>query len=712
MPLGDAWEAVGAPPDLAKSLGTEWAPLLPAMDVWIEAEVTEVHHVCHLLPSLKWKGEAIGVRLRYEPKDLKALYADYLLARKASRDTVAAAVAAGVAKGEKGADVKVSLWPSNMQEFLGRRLRNYFRVRTYLLDPAMVLAPEKGYARPQTLPVDRVPVGGNPFERLIRVNEIQAQRGFSDSGTSTGGHDDSGDDRPQGGGQRLTGQLQKYYAKHIDPTEVPEPQDVEALDAIFQAEEVFNAKLRQGFDGPFTELETLGYPGVTNPKLRISTKLEPMDGLKHASSLQYDVISAGDSGGRPLPRLPEQYNGLGYQNLISMVFRLMSFRDAWMQVGKAEKTPEAEDAVHLPPLHIVLLEEPEAHLHAQVQQVFIHNAYAVLRKHADLGESKTLHTQLVVSTHSSHMVHECEFAALRYFRRIPAREKGENPTSVVVNMSEVFGTGRKTEQFVTRYMKATHCDLFFADAAIFVEGLAERILVPHFIRGHFEGLRPRYLTIMEIGGRYAHRFRPLIEHLGLTTLVITDLDSAKKANNGRLKKARTARGEGLVSSNTVIRKWLPNERNVDTLLDLGEAAKIEDADEFMSVRVAYQTPVEIAVPEGSTPAKVFPYTFEDSLVFENLEVFRDLSGLGMIKAFKKAIRKAANPDELAKLLFDILEDGGKGEFASNLIYAVEPTSLKAPGYIAEGLAWLEAKLRVQEREVNPKEATAGEEEKK
>jgi predicted ATP-dependent endonuclease of OLD family len=39
---------------------------------------------------------------------------------------------------------------------------------------------------------------------------------------------------------------------------------------------------------------------------------------------------------------------------------------------------------------------------------------------------------------------------------------------------------------VKRYLKATHCDLFFADGVVFVEeGQAERILVPHFIRHHF-----------------------------------------------------------------------------------------------------------------------------------------------------------------------------------------------------------------------------------
>ena len=38
-----------------------------------------------------------------------------------------------------------------------------------------------------------------------------------------------------------------------------------------------------------------------------------------------------------LLKLPEKYNGLGYQNLISMVFDLMGFRDDWMREGKAKR---------------------------------------------------------------------------------------------------------------------------------------------------------------------------------------------------------------------------------------------------------------------------------------------------------------------------------------------------------------------------------------
>ena len=58
------------------------------------------------------------------------------------------------------------------------------------------------------------------------------------------------------------------------------------------------------------------------------------------------------------------------------------------------------------PLHIILVEEPEAHLHAQVQQVFIRKAYDVLRNHARLKEKKDFCTQLIISTHSSHIAHE------------------------------------------------------------------------------------------------------------------------------------------------------------------------------------------------------------------------------------------------------------------------------------------------------------------
>ena len=95
---------------------------------------------------------------------------------------------------------------------------------------------------------------------------------------------------------------------------------------------------------------------------------------------------------------------------------------------------------------------------------------------------------MIVSTHSSHIAHELDFTNLRYFSREPVKEKGKIPLATVVNLSETFGDENDTSKFAARYIKSTHCDLFFADAVILVEGSAERMLVPHFIRHHFTKL--------------------------------------------------------------------------------------------------------------------------------------------------------------------------------------------------------------------------------
>ena len=101
-------------------------------------------------------------------------------------------------------------------------------------------------------------------------------------------------------------------------------------------------------------------------------------------------------------------------------------------------------------------------------------------------------TQLVVSTHSSNIAHAVDFKDLRYFKRKPAYEKHDVPTSSVINLSDVFGEDDETSKFIKRYLKTTHCDLFFADAVIMIEGPAERMLLPHFIDNEFPKLNESY----------------------------------------------------------------------------------------------------------------------------------------------------------------------------------------------------------------------------
>jgi predicted ATP-dependent endonuclease of OLD family len=336
-------------------------------------------------------------------------------------------------------------------------------------------------------------------------------------------------------------------------------------------------------------------------------------------------------------------------------------------------------------LHVVLIEEPEAHLHAQVQQVFIKKAYKVLRAHAAL-KGDSLSTQLIVSTHSSHIAHELDFTCLRYFRREAATKEGEIPTAKVVNLSKTFGDHDDTSKFATRYLRTTHCDLFFADATILVEGAAERILVPHFIRTKFPKLDQCYISLLEIGGAHAHRLRPLLETLGLLSLIIADLDAVEASKSS---KALPERGKGYRTGNSTLKDWVPKIEGLDELLGLPSDTK--QTPEKL-VRVAYQCPITVKFKEGEAEAEAIPYTFEDALALTNVELFRGYSDpIGLLRKLQAALGKATLADA-CKDMFDNLEKGSKAEMALELLYLSEPGEVLPPVYIADGLKWLEEAL--------------------
>lgn len=696
--LGESWIAANAAGDVADLVVAPWVGVLPTLDLWLHVETGEMHHVRDLIPTLDWEGGRLGVRLRYEPKDLDLLYKDFVGAMSDAEAMKEAAIAAAASEHPDANPPpdppKLTIWPGNLVDFLSKRLSTHFTIRAYSLDPANLAAPEKTQARPQALPASSLPIEGDPLNGLIRVHDIPAQRGF---GEEQPGQED--EDAPAAAaGSRLSDQLRSYYSKHLDPTKGPDAKDLGALQAIEAAQDAFDKRLTESFKAAFTEVEGMGYPGVTDPRPRVSTRLKAIDGLNHSAAISFEVdVIAEDGAAIPLLRLPEANNGLGYQNLISMIFRLMSFRDAWMRVGKASK---GATITSTEPLHLVLVEEPEAHLHAQVQQVFIKKAYAVLRAHEDLGENKKLRTQLVVSTHSSHVAHETSFSCLRYFRRLPAGMAAKVPVSTVINLSEVFGPGNKTERFVTRYLRAQHADLFFADAVILVEGPAERMFVPNFIRAHYDELNQCYITLLEIGGSHAHRLKPLIDHLGLLTLIITDLDTLDGTGGTSVQPAK---GANQKTNNATLKTWVPGIDDVDALMDANAAAKAlrVDGDPLFAVRVAYQTPLAVTTPGSTKQETAYPYTFEDALAFENLAFFSALDGPGLVCKFRDAITTGGGAAAIGKRMYDALKSGKKAEFALEVLEVEKFEDIVVPDYIAEGLEWLLKQLKKKQVEILP-----------
>ena len=471
--IGAAW-IKGEQLDFEKCI-QEIEEIMPTLDIWIDVKDNELHYVSNIIPTLDWAGGILGVRFIYLPKNIEKLYTAYKEAYEAAVKTCA-----------NSPKVKLALWPQNFCDYLGKEdlFHKLFEIKAYVLDPSKMDNDEL-----QTTDYLMECTTSNPLDGLVKIDIIGAQRGFSDAA-----NDNTGEANYHA--QNLSSQLKSYYDKHLDPENEPSPEDLRTLQAMEKAKKVFNDTLSDKFHNAILELEDLGYPGVNDPKITIESKVNASESLSHEAAVQYELTSKPKEN----LRLPEKYNGLGYQNLISMVFLLMRFRDDWMRTGKANREL-LENRIE--PLHIVLLEEPEAHLHVQVQQVFIKKAYDVLTNSQFLREHENFKTQLVISSHSSHIAREVDFKDLRYFKRLPATKDCIVPVSKVINLSGVFGNDNETTRFITRYLRTTHCDLFFADAAILVEGSAEYMLLPHFIQNNYPKLNQRYITLLEINGRHS-----------------------------------------------------------------------------------------------------------------------------------------------------------------------------------------------------------------
>jgi AAA ATPase domain len=158
--IGEKWaQPVDAGSPQAPTLA-EWSPILPFVDVWIEAAAEELAYVRGMLPTLDWNGGLLGVRLRFEPEDDREFAQGYLVAR---RHVVEAT------KGNGARETSDLLWPKNLFAFLEKEIGSYFVIKAYLLDPAKVKPPTKGIAHPQELTANAMPLPSNPLAGLIRI---------------------------------------------------------------------------------------------------------------------------------------------------------------------------------------------------------------------------------------------------------------------------------------------------------------------------------------------------------------------------------------------------------------------------------------------------------------------------------------------------------------------------------------------------------------
>lgn len=217
--------------------------------------------------------------------------------------------------------------------------------------------------------------------------------------------------------------------------------------------------------------------------------------------------------------LPEHYNGLGYMNLISMIFEIETL------LFDFKKSLDEKPA----DINLLFIEEPEAHTHPQMQYIFIKNIKSLLKNGIIRQDGNNRELQYIITTHSSHIVSESDFNDIKYLKK-------QNKNSVISKNlkdleKEYIDNGEEQNyKFLKQYLTLNRAELFFADKAILIEGDTERILIPAMMKKIDEEsdednkLLSQNISIVEVGA-YSQIYEKFIDFIGVKTLVITDIDS-------------------------------------------------------------------------------------------------------------------------------------------------------------------------------------------
>ncbi|HGW5375688.1 TPA: AAA family ATPase [Pseudomonas aeruginosa] len=680
--LGSTWEALTDDPLTVTGDEDQWKQQLetllstmPTLDLWFDAEAGMYHYVAPFLSKFSWKGGAVGIRLRLEPastvEELKQLAWTYRTAREPVKDMGADSLA----------------WPIDLIDFWLREPSKLGQVRAYKLDADNnPITDFKNYVT-QELAADASSIERKHLSKVIRVDFVAAQRGLGS---------EEAESRSASGPHRVgmfSNQLLKFARQHLNVSSTGHGQRADLIKAVAEAQRDLDKKIHEAIADSVEEVKELGYPGLHDPQeIRFRTRIQTADLLDHGTAVQYSMQKESLE-----ELLPEYSIGLGYQNLQSLSYQLVSFKAARLKPEKGSPAP----------VHLVMIEEPEAHLHVQVQRIFPEKAHKLISPTGT--DASALKSQLLISTHSSHLAHAEDFDRLRYVRRVAKSATSPMPTTEVVNLGQVFGEDKKTRQFAERYFRVQHTDLLFANAAIFVEGVAERMLVPLFMERDFKELNSRYVSFLDIGGSHAHRLKPLVEKLRIPTVIITDVDpceeqDGKLRKNGEPTKKLVAVANvgqaGLHCGNPTLRGWHPKLQNLDDFKNPTDAQLVWSETADCLVRFAWQLP--IAEADGSWPS-----SFEDSLVLTNMPWFKGLmeekvdeDGVevepptGALGSVAKAAADADGVAELVAALHSVMHSSlNKGDFAASIFERLSSDEpVVCPKYIADALAWLQAQL--------------------
>lgn len=394
--------------------------------------------------------------------------------------------------------------------------------------------------------------------------------------------------------------------------------------------------------------------------------------------------------------IPEGQFGLGYSNLMSIIGEMIDY---------IEQYPDEEFHSKL---NLICIEEPEAFMHPQMQELFIKNINDAITHLLD-GSTKKINSQLIVTTHSSHILNSKihtsnSFDNINYITIINnlSNVVGLN-NSKIINLEQYNVQDGETDEekivrernrenalnnlkFIKKHIKHKVSELFFSDVIIFVEGITEETLLTYYIDNDDE-LNKYYISIFNINGAHGLVYHSLIKLLKIPTLIITDLD-IKRTEDEKDNFVQINSLNDRETTNKTISKYNSGD-SINTINDFFEEDNLYIT--FQSQQI-----------EG-----YFATSFEEAFILKN---FNNNILNKVLKELKPRIYSniVGNPENRNNLLSHSYKlqnklSNSKSDFANELLYQLSikdegEENPALPEYIQNAIDWLKNQL-------NPIEAT-------
>lgn len=212
--------------------------------------------------------------------------------------------------------------------------------------------------------------------------------------------------------------------------------------------------------------------------------------------------------------VPATYNGLGYNNLIYMSL-LLAKMQADGNIAYMKRNAKV--------LSFLAVEECEAHLHPAMQYKFL----KFLQDNNWNGHVR----QIFMTSHSTQIVSAVKLDDLICLTSPALGQINVGYPRAIYK--EESSNDMVSKQYVQRFLDATKADMFFANRLIFVEGIAEELLLPVFARYLNKNLTDEHVLVVNMGGRYFNHFLKLFDTKNLYTInkkivCLTDIDPCRK----------------------------------------------------------------------------------------------------------------------------------------------------------------------------------------